>query len=285
MKEVLSPKDLAAAIGVSESSLKRWADKGEVRSTRTPGGHRRIPIAEAIRFIRAHNVTVVKPELLGLAPEAMREGDNLGDSLYDHLSQGKAQEARALLMTAFIQGETLAALFDGPLREALHRLGELWKHDTQGIFVEHRATDICLEAIRELRLAVTDDPANPVAIGGAPSGDGYSIPSLMAGTVLMEESFHAVNLGGNTPLDSLDAAANELDARLIWLSITHPTDEKELDESLGALGESCRAQRRGLAVGGQWERTLELARKHKLHYCESMSALASFARGIRTTID
>ena len=30
MKRALSPKDLAAAIGVSESSLKRWADAGKI---------------------------------------------------------------------------------------------------------------------------------------------------------------------------------------------------------------------------------------------------------------
>ena len=52
MKPLLSPRELAQAIGVSESSLKRWADAGQIRVARTAGGHRRISIADAVRFIR-----------------------------------------------------------------------------------------------------------------------------------------------------------------------------------------------------------------------------------------
>ena len=55
MKSVLSPKELAAAIGVSESTLKRWADDGLIVFSRTAGGHRRIRLAEAIRFIRENH--------------------------------------------------------------------------------------------------------------------------------------------------------------------------------------------------------------------------------------
>lgn len=284
MKEVLSPKDLAAAIGVSESSLKRWADKGQVKSTRTPGGHRRIPISEAIRFIRSNNVTIVRPELLGLASEAVSPSEDVGDALYEMLYEGKAREARSLLMTQFLQGASLAEIFDGPLKAALHRLGELWLDNRQGIFVEHRATEICLEAIRELRQAVEDNPSAPIAIGGASEGEIHSIPTLMAGTILLEERFHAVNLGGATPLDALENAAEELNARLIWLSVTVPTNPSELEMSLAQLAESCRQNRRGLAVGGQWEQTAEVAKRHGIHYCDSMTALASFARGLRSTL-
>ena len=42
MKPLLSPKELADAIGVSESSIKRWVDNGEIQATKTSGGHRRI---------------------------------------------------------------------------------------------------------------------------------------------------------------------------------------------------------------------------------------------------
>ncbi|HEX9106572.1 MAG TPA: MerR family DNA-binding transcriptional regulator, partial [Longimicrobiales bacterium] len=48
----LSPRELAEAVGVSESSLKRWADRGVLAVERTAGGHRRIPLGEAVRFIR-----------------------------------------------------------------------------------------------------------------------------------------------------------------------------------------------------------------------------------------
>ena len=55
MPSLLSPRQFAAAIGVSESSVRRWADGGQIKMTRTAGGHRKIARSEAIRFIRRTN--------------------------------------------------------------------------------------------------------------------------------------------------------------------------------------------------------------------------------------
>ena len=52
MQSALSPKELAHALGVSESSIKRWIDDGRLDCTRTPGGHRRVTIQNALKFIR-----------------------------------------------------------------------------------------------------------------------------------------------------------------------------------------------------------------------------------------
>ena len=102
MKSVLSPKELAAAVGVSESSLKRWADDGRINVHRTVGGHRRISLQEAVRFARAENLPVVRPEVLGL-PEVGRirnvNGENRSDAtalLCDALRGGRSEEARAI---------------------------------------------------------------------------------------------------------------------------------------------------------------------------------------------
>ena len=66
MKPLLSPRELADAIGVSESSIKRWVDGGLIGATKTAGGHRRIPINEAVRFLRDRQSSLVKPEAIGL---------------------------------------------------------------------------------------------------------------------------------------------------------------------------------------------------------------------------
>ena len=63
----LGPRQLGQALGVSESSVKRWADQGEIVTHRTSGGHRRIALAEAIRFIRESGLPVVDPGILGAA--------------------------------------------------------------------------------------------------------------------------------------------------------------------------------------------------------------------------
>ncbi len=49
MKQLLTPKQVARAIQVSESSIKRWCDRGTIPAEYTAGGHRRIPLAELVR--------------------------------------------------------------------------------------------------------------------------------------------------------------------------------------------------------------------------------------------
>jgi len=73
LKDLLSPKEFAEAIGVSQSSIKRWTDEGRIEAARTAGGHRRIPIAEAVRFVRETGASVVQPQALGL-PGSPRVG-------------------------------------------------------------------------------------------------------------------------------------------------------------------------------------------------------------------
>jgi molybdopterin-binding protein len=48
---LLSPRNAAAALGISYPALKQWIYKGKLRSVRTAGGHHRIPVAELDRFL------------------------------------------------------------------------------------------------------------------------------------------------------------------------------------------------------------------------------------------
>ena len=72
MRKHTSPKQVARAIGVSESTLKRWCDSGLISMTKTAGGHRRIEIEAVVRFLRQSGRELVAPELLGLPVTAGR---------------------------------------------------------------------------------------------------------------------------------------------------------------------------------------------------------------------
>lgn len=67
MTRTISTSELAKALGISDSSVRRLVDSGELEIHRTQGGHRRIPIPEAIRYVRQTQSPVAVPELLGLS--------------------------------------------------------------------------------------------------------------------------------------------------------------------------------------------------------------------------
>ena len=66
----LSPRQVAQAVGVSESSLKRWCDRGDIRVTKTAGGHRRIDRRVVVRYLRERGFEAKKPDLMELAKES-----------------------------------------------------------------------------------------------------------------------------------------------------------------------------------------------------------------------
>lgn len=284
MKAVLSPKELAEAIGLSESSLKRWADDGLIKVSRTAGGHRRIPVAEAIRFIRASRSPLVRPELLGLddvPPAALAlAGEDIGEQLFEFLQAGDARKSRGLLLSLYLAGHSAADICDGPLRQAMTRLGELWKHDCAGIYEEHRATDICLQALNQLRMMVPQAADGPVALGGAPAGDPYLIPSLSATIVLASEGFCAVNLGANTPAESLLVAAQRHRPALVWLSVSHVAAVQELAREAGTLARGLAPLGARLAIGGRACRDFPAPSSPHIFIGTSMSELAAYARGL-----
>ena len=49
---LLTPREAAAAIGVSYPAIKKWILAGKIRTVKTPGGHHRIPQAAIKRYLR-----------------------------------------------------------------------------------------------------------------------------------------------------------------------------------------------------------------------------------------
>lgn len=280
--ESLSTRALALAVGVSESSIKRWVDDGTIRSTRTVGGHRRIQRADAIRFVRDTRATVVAPQILGLAVGLKATtAASAGAVLTDLLVRGAEHEARALLEGLYVAGEPLAAILDGPLRAALEHIGTIWRQDRTGIFLEHRAVQICVRALSQLSTLVPAPADAPAAVGGAVAGDPYLLPSMAAALVLAGEGFDPVNLGADLPASSLAEAMTRLDARIVWVSVSTAADAPALGRELASLVEAAAARHTHVVVGGRAATKVPLHGAPNLYAGSSMAELAAFARGLR----
>lgn len=298
---LVTPREIAEAIGASESSLRRWIDAGDIRISRTAGGHRRILLADAVQFIRKIGATVIRPQALGLADLASVDtraaaGADRDSALFEALTVPHAGDsgpsARALILAWYLAGDSAASIFDGPVRSAMHRVGDLWKHDERGILVEHRATDTCIAALVSLRTLLPAAPANedraPLALGGAPQGDPYQIPSMMAAIVLAEAAFREINFGANTPLELLADEARATNARLVWVSISAAQDPKALRPAIGKLSSalagvasSSASRRTHLVVGGAGAAAcVPRGGAQGLVLVNSMTELAAFARGV-----
>lgn len=284
-RKLLSPKDLAAAIGASESSMKRWTDQGKIEVTRTEGGHRRIAVSDAIRFVREQGYPLLKPEILGLptslGPEiSLRSpADRLSDGIFaDLLRTGHDVGARNHILARFLEGESIAQLADGPIRNAMNALGEMWREGPEGIFVEHRATEICSQLLRDLRSLVL--PQQPVAraLGGAIGGDPYKLAPLAVAATLAECGLNAVNLGADTPIEVLEVASLgdvvEERPQLVWITASSVTTPDESSQAIRKFGERCDDAGVLLLVGGRESHRLDLAGARGIVSHDSLQRMA-----------
>lgn len=291
MKPIVSPKELSQAIGVSESSIKRWVDDGLIRAEKTTGGHRRISIHEVIRFTRDTQTRIIRPELLGISEEAAVAGAVASDTdaverLHRHLMEGDAVQARGLIMALYLMGRSVAEICDGPIRIAMGRIGAMFLHDEAGVFFEHRATEICIEALNRVRVMMDTTGSNYVAIGSAPAGDTHALPTLAAATVLESEGYHAVNLGPDTPVAAMVKAAETYRPRFVWVSLSWIDEPARSLAMILSLFERLSAIGTPLAIGGQALGALELPAGATIRLLDSMRALADYGRSfIRPSAD
>jgi MerR family transcriptional regulator, light-induced transcriptional regulator len=279
----LSPKQFAQAVGVSESSVKRWADEGLLEVTRTAGGHRRLTLREAARYIRKAGLPMVRPELLGISgrSDAAPADRLLADhALTQEIVAGRAQAARSLAMSLYLSGCEVADLCDGPLTLAMRQVGELWRHGPEGIFIEHRASAVCAQCLHQLRSIQPSVPEDaPTAVGGGLEGDPYMLPTLMVAVVLEAAGWHAVNLGPNLPMAALLAAVKEHQPSLVWLSCSQGQAAADHARDIRRALQELSRQGIPIIAGGRGWNFRELQAQDRLTTASSMAELVAYTQG------
>jgi MerR family transcriptional regulator, light-induced transcriptional regulator len=245
----LSPKSLALAIGVSESSMKRWIDQGQLPVHITSGGHRRISFSDAIKFIRAHKRTIVDPSALGLGgSEGTDSGINQSE-LVDVLKTGDSAHLSNLLLQLYLNGHDLPTLFEALLPE-FRLIGELGLDDSRCISTEHLYSTTFAKALSQLQLYLPAVNDMPIAIGGTLAPDSSYLSSLLAETVILSTGMRTMNLGGNTPITSMLETVEEFDAKLVWVSVVHQSDMYAINVALENLYNTLQEKGVRFVVGG-----------------------------------
>ena len=285
MSDHLSPKQVARAIGVSESSLKRWVDQGLIQAVRTAGGHRKLPLEDVLRFLRERNHPIIAPELLQLP--AVSPHSELGlrrgsDRLLEALLAGNEELARQVVFDLYLAKHSICEICDQVIAVAFQTIGVKWSCQEIDVYQERRGCEIALHVLYELRRAVPQPDSHWVAVGGTMHGDQYSIPVTMAELVLRGAGWHACSLGTSLPTESLIKAIQESDAQLFWLSISHISDEAAFIQQFAMISAAATHRGTALVVGG---RALSETLRRELNYsafCDTMQHLDRFARTLRS---
>ncbi len=281
MNELVSPKQVARAIGVSESSLKRWCDRGLITTIRTAGGHRKLPMNAVLEFLKSSGRELVEPGILGL-PATVGQGEGTirraKDRLKETLIEGDEAACRQIIFDLYLAKHPISVICDQVIATVFQEIGELWDCGEVEVYEERMSCETCLRILHELRNRIPPvRPGSPVAIGGTLDGDPYTLQTTMAELVLCTNGWNAKSLGNSLPFFTLIAAIEKRRPKLFWLSVSHVRDETRFLQEAEKLYEAAVENNAALVVGGQ-ALTDGLRKQMKYSaFCDTMQHLETFA--------
>jgi len=260
-------------MGLGESTLKRWVDQGKIRAEKTPGGHRRIRLSEALVLLRAGEAPGADLATLGLADQ----NDASPGTLAAILCSDTPERALTLLEGLYAAGVRAPELADRWIAPAMRRIGRDWETERVAVTTEHRATAVMLRALHGLlRAQPTPAPTAPLALVSGLSGDPYLLAPLCVQLALCESGFQATNFGPDTPPAALCTAIAERRPSVVALSLSVPEASERAARS--ALSAACSASGSRLFVGGRGLRADHVRALSGAVWCRSLSDMQRISR-------
>lgn len=280
--EHVSTTNVARALGVSVSTVKRWVDDGVLPAHKTAGGHRKLLIADVLELARRTDLPHADLSLLAGTRWSAKDAQavDVAQQLRRALLDGDGELARMLILGSYRGGLSVADIADEAIAPAMAAIGREWEIGKIDVMEEHRASQLCASVLYELKAKLEERATRnrPRAVGAAPEDDYSVLPTLLAQMTLLDVGWDAVNLGPDTPFKSLARAVVELRPRLIWVSISHLGAEDAFVAGYREFYKHAEAAHVPVAIGGSGLKDMVRTHIPYTTFGDRLGHLAAFAR-------
>ncbi len=279
----VSTAQVAHALGVSVTTVKRWVDDNVLPAHRTVGGHRKLLMTEVLRLVRGGNLPQADlSRLMPQGPAGDTDPDAVLRQMRDAVAATDVDLIGSIIHGAYQSGTPVETLADRVIAPTLFAAGREWSAAKMDVLQEHRVTQACVAACYELGalLKTNTDKGRPVAVGGAPEHDHALLPSLLAKLTLLDAGWDAIYLGPHTPMAALVSAVDRLAPQLIWLTVTHLEHPEQFLAEYGELYRACDARGVAVVVGGRGLTDPVRVRMPYTAFGDGMTQLGAFARSL-----
>jgi MerR family transcriptional regulator, light-induced transcriptional regulator len=240
--ELLSTRDVAAWLGVSEATVKRWSDAGMIACIRTPGGHRKFRKIDVRRLVEGNDAAGTP-----VAPQDPQPGLS-ADAL---LLRGKVHGAAALIESRGLTAEAIAETCDTIFAPALAEVGRRWAAGELSVADEHIAANTATEAIAHTYARIPAPPPDaPCVLFACAGNERHDLGLRMARLVLHASGFATLLFGAMMPVAELIVLMQRLRPAALALSAAAGADPIELQGQLDLLSSAALPLGVTLVVGG-----------------------------------
>jgi len=281
-EEIVTVSDAAEMLGVSVSSVKRWVDGGVLPAVKTSGGHRRLRVSDIMSLARSGvtgglNIDFFRKRRV--SPLPLPEPAAVYSELLNLVKERKPEELAIGLDRARQAGLELHIMGDEVIFPLMDEVGKLWQEKKLDVADEHLATRAIHNTLaRWKESALQASPkSGRLAVGACPQGDYSGLGNFLVELSLLERGWKVLNLGPNTPMDSLAMVAREQHADLVWLTCTFVESEASSVTDLQALHQKLMSHGTALFLGG---RALQGPLRRKLTFDWQGDTLAQLDRAL-----
>jgi methanogenic corrinoid protein MtbC1 len=282
--------EVAKATGISVDTIRVWERRyGKPIPVRIPSGHRRYT-GEHIRWLRR----VAEALARGNRPAKVVK---LSEMELDELLSPKPEQPEASWMAPLLRavaeerGDRLLALLQkaaaklDPVEFVADRvaplvteIGRAWADGQIEIRHEHMASEVLEDFLREYRAELKETSRGPIVVLTTLPGETHRLGIQMSAIVARAGGARVRMLGADTPLPEICAAAEELKAEVVAVSVSLATGGVKTDRVLATLRADLPEEIR-LVVGGRGARGVRRG-PHGVEYALELREFEKVIRGI-----
>ncbi len=236
LTKLFSTADIAAAMGVGKSSVKRWIDAGTLRAEKTPGGHRRVTLTDFYNFLRATGKKLVAPAAVGLPGLVEVEGKSPFEVCQASLQIGDAFTFESALQLLRLSEPNTASALDKTVYPAFKAVRAICHHPSEECLVLHRAIAVAQAALKITMapLSETVPPEGPRVVFADIGYEVDGLPTLFAEAAVWDQA-QCLQLGTSVPATVIEGALDAFNASVLWLSASGPARRSAINADFQSI--------------------------------------------------
>ncbi len=256
----ITTREVADLLSVTDTTIKRWTNSGQLKCVKTLGGHRKYLLSEVENFARDNNIAVTgvttplrKDEMEKLGFAVYSKNLNLAaDTIMEEALQGDREGVFQSLMYLVKNRQKLADIIDNVIRPAMEKIGYLWETKKLGIEGEHLASDTIKTALSRLVVYLPHQkPKKTKVLLACAEGENHDLGLQSLAYELELEGYRIHYLGAATPFRSLISDVKKIKPDYIFISATVPSiPEENFIKGFNSLAKAAKSVNAKLTAGG-----------------------------------
>lgn len=244
--DIVSTKRVAAMLGVSEATVKRWSDAGTLRCFRTAGGHRKFRLRDVKAFLSDQRDDV---------PAQVAPITSLTTDQAEVRALALASDVDGLvsfIANQRLKGVSLAETFDQVFAPAMRDIGEGWSRGRVSAAQEHIASAAIGDMLARIRPLVERSSRSDKgrALCACLGEERHDIGVRMVALVLVAEGYRVATAGANVPASDLAMMIAGNPPSIVALSASDCAEVGTLERDLAIVASACTSGRTQIIVGG-----------------------------------